>query len=112
MKSKGKCKCAHDGSDAFIFVWNDYCHEYDDIDVIPDTIGQYTGLKDKNGNQIFENDIIKYDEEQFPIEFCGPEIITWDYGSLSAIEEHLIEYCEIIGNIYDNPELINMENQT
>lgn len=107
-KNNGKCKCQHDGTDAFMFVWNDYGHGYDDIEVVPDTIGQYTGIKDKNGKRIFENDIIQYDEEQFPFEFCGPEIVTWDYGVLSTIEEHLIEYCEIIGNIHDNPELIDV----
>lgn len=81
------------------------------IEVIPETVGQYTGLTDKNGKMIFEGDIVKrfwsgkmciyqvdYDNgfASF-IGRAGMSFTTFDYDS---------EEFEVIGNIYDNPELL------
>lgn len=104
--------------------------------VYTDTLGQYTGLTDKNGVKIFEGDIIRFEDTyceggegyEYPGEwavdtFNNAEIIIKDgcvcFGETlfepSVYEDiqlyypnfnEWFEYAEVIGNIYDNPELI------
>jgi uncharacterized phage protein (TIGR01671 family) len=100
-------------------------NEYDDYDrfslryeIDPDTLCQYTGLTDKNGTKIFENDIVNSD------------IVSYDYTSHKVVFENrfgsacfgivindrnkVLNFCSlvpadkmvVIGNIFDNPELI------
>ncbi len=88
-------------------------------EVIPDTICQCTGLKDKNGKLIWENDICDR-KEQYPeiVKYCGGDW-TLDY-SYASHKESGVYYCnlgfyaeerkcvEVIGNIFDNPELLEV----
>ena len=83
--------------------------------VEPDTIGQFTGLIDCNGVKIFEGDIVKYfdswigkveydsDSALFAINFV--DFVDGDY---SYFGEVACGFCEVIGNIYDNPELMEV----
>ena len=90
------------------------------FEIVPDTLCQYTGLTDKNGNKIWENDICDRKEKY-------PEIVVFnkgdwqlDYSYVFGKEIHT-DACnlgfyvcerkcvEVIGNIFDNPELLEVE---
>lgn len=88
------------------------------------TVGQFTGLFDKNGNEIYEGDIVKFHfmtsspstTKLFPTAKFFGEIITNKYNQWAIFSdgmeihiENAIKHGEIAGNIYDNPELIKEE---
>ena len=91
------------------------------FEVDPTTVGQYTGLTDKNGKKIFEGDIIKivpdygYSDDYsiskvysyngiFCVDYHGDD---FDSTALGFLEDYLPDGgFEVIGNIYDNPELL------
>lgn len=105
------------------------CFEFKDDEmelVYINTVGQYTGLTDKNGKKIFEGDIVTYDDAEADYEGyhdnaflnCGEVgISAWDgiyFTNRQTVEmsdlyesETMVD-CEIIGNIYDNPELLEV----
>ena len=89
------------------------------FEVRPDTICQCTGLKDKNGKLIWENDIVAYwdtysTESGLAEANCVGEVM-WDDETISfqvtnrlfAESYEVLDECNVIGNIFDNPELIN-----
>lgn len=80
-------------------------------EVIPETVGQYTGSTDKNGTKIFEGDIVK----RYWLAENHIYTVDYDNGLASFIGQRNANYTtfdcdatefEIIGNIYDNPELL------
>lgn len=87
-------------------------------EVDPSTICQCTGLKDKNGKLIFENDIVAYwdtystENGQAEADCIGK--VVWDdetisfqvTNRLSAESYEVLGECDVIGNIIDNPELL------
>lgn len=82
-------------------------------------IMQFTGLKDKNGKEIFEGDIVRYgyadfeeDKTTHQIVWCGDDYPAFDLSPHLDIECNGLSHAmnegeiEVIGNIYENPELI------
>lgn len=93
-------------------VGEEGCLQFVAFEVAPATICQCTGLKDKNGNLIWENDIVSYCD-------CTKEdyVIAWEQNkacfeyqeySCSMMNFDELSGCEVevIGNIFDNPELL------
>ena len=112
------------------------CGDYypDWFNVAPETVGQYTGLTDKNGTKIFEGDIIKQTFRLKQTNGCQERDvlsvieygISWNYSAVCGVTQRFkdgsgiamlsvmngtngIVDCEIIGNIHDNPELLKGE---
>lgn len=80
------------------------------VEVIADTVGQYTGLTDRNGNKIFEGDIVNILTENEEIGVIvyedGGFIVRADKFSVDFINNINGTDVEVIGNKYDNPELL------
>lgn len=88
-----------------------------------ETVCQYTGLKDKNGKKIFEGDIVEYEDEapgQYEYHdslIINRGVIEYSEGCFywtNAVNANLQDYvykgvadCEVIGNIFDNLELLD-----
>lgn len=82
-------------------------NDWEYVEVDPSTICQCTGLKDKNGTLICENDILKYQwdgEERIDVIKYQPPIFTYSDSFRWSLNED-----EVIGNIFENPELLEQE---
>ncbi|MGN0961255.1 MAG: YopX family protein [Christensenellales bacterium] len=94
----------------------DWTNRRNVIPVFEQTISQFTGLKDKNGTKIFEDDIVEVDTVANAKIIWNNEdaCFAFDYGKrgrplcLDLIDDASIE---VIGNIYDNPELLEVEDE-
>ena len=88
------------------WIWNGIPQE-----VLTDTVGQYTGLKDIKGERIWEGDIVRYN--------CSDKVIVgkvawctcfFEVDVRNGAESYaLTSFCRVIGNIHDNPELLEGE---
>ena len=108
-KRNEKSVCVHDADDNILSIEEGTFYK-----VIPETIGQFTGLTDKNGTKIFEGDIVKihYDGA---IWGNNREVVfeegQWFFKDSTTTQKSYIgawgnSVVEVIGNIHDNPELL------
>ena len=94
----------------FLHTTSDSIYTYfQDVPVIPETIGQYTGYKDMDGKRIFRGDVLVFDGDRFVVlwneERGGFQIDYWQFDERYDFSE-LWPTSEVIGNVYDNPELM------
>jgi uncharacterized phage protein (TIGR01671 family) len=114
----------HENKKIYIIWYDSLRFRWIKSEVNPITLGQYIGINDKNGKMIFEGDIlldyeIDLESQQ---DISGYEPVVWDSASCSFVIdvsfkkdgscfENLVEYfgidnLEVVGNIYNNPELL------
>ena len=100
----------------YIFgVINEMIEDFDIAEVIPETLCQYTGLKDKNGGRIWENDIIKHEISDTigTVKWYQEDYAGWCVDDVVIDEQQFTDEmwseCEVIGNCFDNPELLGRD---
>ncbi|MFG3613124.1 YopX family protein [Rummeliibacillus stabekisii] len=80
------------------------------VRVHDESVGQYAGLKDTNNREIYEGDIVKIAYENDSENYAWYEEVIWHRSCFMAGDDNLlvnvIDGCEVIGNIYENPELL------
>lgn len=92
-----------------------HCEINEWIEIDPETLCQYTGLTDKNGNRIWENDIIKHEISDTigTVKWYQEDYVGWCVDDTIIDEQQFTDEmwneCEVIGNIFDNPELLKGE---
>lgn len=96
------------------FVFNDDMSIWVSVD--PDTVGQFAGLNDCNGVKIFEGDIVRYGDTIHRVVFEQRNGTAY-FGLVYAAYETLpfghyqdLKQIEVVGNIYDNPELLEVSS--
>lgn len=87
-----------------------FCNVCQKYAVVPESVGEYTGIKDKNGVKVFEHFIVKWAGQNFAVEWHHTKfVLKKDLGSemydytLSCFDGSELE---VIGTTYDNPELL------
>lgn len=110
--------CLSDNEESLIFHADSYkAWEYAEVD--PETLCQFTGLYDKNGNKIWENDIVNHNGEYATVKFgtyCSSfDCESYNLGFYVDFPEETFyrkelgywrRKAEIAGNVFDNPELL------
>jgi hypothetical protein len=80
--------------------------------IIPRTVGQFIGVVDEKGNKVFEGDIVYYEIEEIydEVVFSEPCDFTLRMNSFDVIDGVIVDWDGVVGNVYDNPNLLEKNN--
>lgn len=90
-------------------VFREGFDKWNEISVDPDTVGQFTGMYDCNGKEIYEGDILQVLGNKITLTVVFDKAafkFAWNDLSSEFFPAEWVSNCTIIGNIYDNPELL------
>jgi len=117
IKFRGKKICSSEWASGY-YYWNDCdnkpyimidCHEEHEFEF--ESVGQFTGLKDKSNREMFEGDLVKFSDKVFEIKWS--RLLARFIGKTVDNEFDLFacyqDLYEVIGNKFDNPELLEGE---
>ena len=103
----------------FIVVLSLVADVYDSwVKVHPESVGQYTGLKDKNGREIYEGDLLQHPNGTIAeikyLDDLAAFVAVYTQGGnteMDYLDKEIVSKCKIVGNIYENPELLEVEGE-
>lgn len=108
------------GTECEISDWNDVVYSRYDVD--PDTVGQFTGLLDKSGKEIYKGDILSANGKIigyvvdgvrgycYDVVYTPPRRNEYSWSLYSVVTDDYPSGIEVIGSIYDSPELLKGGN--
>lgn len=107
------------GGYSILYALDENEHFKDTLSVYNETVGQYTGFKDKNEKRIFEDDILEaHYDRRYPEDAIFARVVWNNNAGCWMIEEKngrdiilddlIVKYNEVIGNIHDHPELLEV----
>ena len=90
---------------------------FNDVEIDPETLCQYTGMVDRNGKRIWENDIVKHEVSDTigTVKWYQEDYVGWCVDDVCIDEQQFTDEmwneCEVVGDIFDTPELLKGDKE-